>query len=158
MPTYGESNVESVVQKYGTSLFRISFAMLQNRQDAEDAVQEVFLRYLAKAPSFTEAEHEKAWLIRVTRNHCLNLRLFKARHRHVNLQDYTDLGLSDDQAEILDFVRQLPMKYQIVLQLYYMEGYRGAEIAILLGISPATARKRLQKGRELLKMEYERED
>lgn len=151
-------HIETAVDTYGAPLFRICFGMLQNRPDAEDAVQETFLRYVDKAPLFSDEEHEKAWLIRVTINHCKNLRLFTARHAHASLEDYQQLGVSDRQAEILEELRRLPVKYQIALQLFYLEGYRGAEIAEILGISHAAARKRLQKARELLKMEYERGD
>jgi RNA polymerase sigma-70 factor (ECF subfamily) len=157
-PQPAVSSIENAVYKYGTTLFRICLAMLENTSDAEDAVQETFLRYLAKAPIFKDAEHEKAWLIRVAINHCKNLRLFKRRHTQVSLEDYTHLHANEQQAVILEAVGQLPAQYQVALQLYYLEGYRSAELADILGISDAAARKRLQKGRELLKIEYERVD
>jgi RNA polymerase sigma-70 factor (ECF subfamily) len=91
-------------------------------------------------------------------NHCKNLRQFKLRHAQASLEDYAQLGITERQTEILDTVRQLPAKYQVALQLFYLEGYRSSELAAILGISDATARKRLQKGRELLKIEYERID
>jgi RNA polymerase sigma-70 factor (ECF subfamily) len=64
--------VRRLVGGYSGSLYRLAFAYLKNRHDAEDAVQEVFLAYLDKAPRFLSEAHEKAWLIRVTVNRCKN--------------------------------------------------------------------------------------
>ena len=68
--------VEDAVEKYGDVLFRIAFVMLKNKNDAEDAVQETMLKYLQKAPAFENAEHEKAWLIRVVTNQCKDINRF----------------------------------------------------------------------------------
>ena len=51
------------VEKYGDMLYRISLLILKNTADAEDAVQETFIKYFTKAPEFTDADHEKAWTI-----------------------------------------------------------------------------------------------
>lgn len=160
-PQPATGSIENIVRQYGTTLFRICLAMLNNTADAEDAVQETFLRYLAKAPAFKDTDHEKAWLMRVSINHCKNLRLFKLRHRQVSLEDQAHIYASEEQPDvshILTAVGQLPDKYQVALQLHYLEGYSSAEMAAILGIKDAAARKRLQKGRELLKIEYERMD
>jgi RNA polymerase sigma-70 factor (ECF subfamily) len=55
-----------VVGLYAKSLARLAYTYLTNVPDAEDAVQDVLLKYLRAAPAFRGAEHEKAWLIRVT--------------------------------------------------------------------------------------------
>ena len=62
---------ESVIRHYSNMVYRLAFARTGNISDAEDLYQEVFLRYLTKAPSFTSEEHRKAWLLRVTVN-CAN--------------------------------------------------------------------------------------
>ena len=63
---------EEALKLYGDSLMRVAFTYTQNMDDAQDMVQEAFLRYLTKAPKFKSDEHEKAWLIRVTINICKN--------------------------------------------------------------------------------------
>jgi RNA polymerase sigma-70 factor (ECF subfamily) len=58
-------HIEYAVEKYSQMLFRICYSILNNKHDAEDALQETFLRYMLKAPLFKDSEHEKAWLIKV---------------------------------------------------------------------------------------------
>ena len=58
------------IDEYGDMLFKLSYVRLQNRQDAEDVVQEVFYQYLKKPQSFQGPEHEKAWFLKVTLNAC----------------------------------------------------------------------------------------
>lgn len=59
---------QTVIQMYQDNLFRIAFSICQNREDAEDVVQETFLRYHSGAVDFNDEMHIRAWLIRVTIN------------------------------------------------------------------------------------------
>ena len=59
---------QTVIQMYQDNLFRIAFSICQNREDAEDVVQETFLRYHSNAMDFNDEMHIRAWLIRVTIN------------------------------------------------------------------------------------------
>ena len=63
--------VESVVNKYADMVYRLAFAQVRSKSDADDIFQEVFLRYVRSKPVFENEEHRKAWLIRVTVN-CSN--------------------------------------------------------------------------------------
>lgn len=63
---------ELIYEKYKNLLFRIAFTMLKNCEDAEDVLQEVFIKRVYHAPIFETDEHEKRWLIRVTVNMCKN--------------------------------------------------------------------------------------
>ena len=65
--------IEYLLQQYGNSLFRFCLFTLKNESDAEDVIQETFIKYLQKAPAFADAEHEKAWLFKVASNLCLDL-------------------------------------------------------------------------------------
>ena len=55
---------EEKLEMYADMLFRICFVMLKNENDAEDAVQNTFLKYINKAPEFESPEHEEPWLIK----------------------------------------------------------------------------------------------
>ena len=62
--------LEEVITAYETTLYRAALAVLGDAHEAEDAVQDAFLRYLEKAPDFPDAAHERAWLLAVTVNGC----------------------------------------------------------------------------------------
>ena len=70
-PTQDRDSPEAVIRRYSDMVYRLAFARTGNRSDAEDLYQEVFLRYLTKAPAFTSEDHRKAWLLRVAVN-CAN--------------------------------------------------------------------------------------
>ena len=149
-------HIEYAVEKYSQMLFRICYSILKNKYDAEDALQETFLKYMLKAPLFRDSEHEKAWLIKVATNTSKNMCRFKSRHAAENLDDLTGIGIQEEDREVFELIMSLPSKYKIVLDLYYIEGYKANEIAEITNTSPVTVRKRLQYGRKMLKKELER--
>ena len=74
------NRLDELVVKYENTLFRAALAILGDVQEAEDAVQDTFLRYLEKRPAFRDGEHERAWLLKVTANRCKSaLRVWKRR-------------------------------------------------------------------------------
>lgn len=148
-------HIEYAVEKYSQMLFRICYGILCNKEDAEDALQETFLKYMLKAPLFESSEHEKAWLIKVATNISKNMSRFNAKHANENLDELRSIGIRDDDREIFELIMHLPAKYKIVLDLYYIEGYKANEIADITNTSPVTVRKRLQYGRKLLKAQLE---
>ncbi len=150
-------DAERAVSAYGNSLYRLCSVMTGNREDADDAVQECFLRYIEKAPDFNDREHEKAWLIKTASNICKDI-LRKRKHQSfVSLDEIRNLGASEDNAQILGLLVSLEEKYRIVIHLHYVEGYKASELSALLGISEAAVKKRLQRGREALREIYEKE-
>ncbi len=151
-------HIEYAVEKYSQMLFRISYSILNNKHDAEDAVQETFLKYMTKAPLFRDSDHEKAWLIKVATNISKNISRFNNRHAAENLDELRHIGISNDDRDIFELIMHLPTKYKIALDLYYIEGYKANEIAQITNTSPVTVRKQLQYGRKLLKLELERID
>lgn len=153
-----DEEIRELVDKYSSLIFRISYCILCNRDDAEDAVQETFLKYLTKAPEFNSEEHRKAWLIKVSANISKNMLMFRVRRETVNLEEVKNIGIGERDYETFEFIMSVPAKYKIVLTLYYVEGYRCKEIAEIINISEEAVRKRLQKGRELLRKEIEMEE
>ena len=146
-----------LLQQYGNSLFRLCLFMLKNENDAEDAIQDTFIKYLQKAPFFTDTEHEKAWLFRVVSNTCLDVLRYQQKHPMEELDLAQYLPAKTEQAEILEVLLELPEKYRLVLILYYVEGYRISEIAEIIRKSPSAVKMRLQKGRKLLEAAYRKE-
>jgi RNA polymerase sigma factor (sigma-70 family) len=142
-------------QLYGSMLFKIAMVHVGNKNDAEEAVQEAFIKLLIKAPPFLDSEHEKAWLIRVVTNICKNM-VYSVWHRRVIKRDDIEI-FSDSPTEIqlIEDVLRLPFKYKAVIHLYYYEEYSVKRIAETLHISESAVKMRLQRGREMLKMEME---
>jgi len=153
-PTDG---IESVIKEYSNMLFRICLVMLCSEHDAEDALQEIFIRYMSKAPIFNDKEHQKAWLIRVASNICKDMKRFSLRHNHINIDELSDYYSSDANADILEAVLVLPQKYKLVILLHYVDGYDVESISKIAEISVSAVKKRLQRGREMLKLEYRKE-
>ncbi len=151
-----EQEIKELVNKYSSLIFRISYCILCNKEDAEEAVQETLLRYLTKAPEFKNEEHRKAWLIKVSANISKNMLMFRIKRETLNIDDLENIGIAEKDYENLELIMSLPARYKIVLTLFYVEGYKSKEIAEIIGISEDAVRKRLQKGRELLKKEFEK--
>lgn len=132
-------------------LLRIACTRLASTADAEDAVQETFLRLLTTRPRFRDAEHEKAWLIRTTLHRAADLRR-AASVRDVPLTETLSADQPEAEGDLLAAVRALPETYSAVIHLYYYEGYSIKEIARLLGVPAATVGTRLARGRERLRL------
>lgn len=150
-------DAERAVSLYGNSLYRLCTVMLGNREDAQDAVQDCFLRYIIKAPDFTDEAHEKAWLIRVASNVCKDILRKRKHSSFLSLEEIRNISTSEDNAQILGLLSSLDEKYRIVVHLHYVEGYDVNETSSMLGLSVSAVKKRLQRGREMLREIYERE-
>ena len=151
MVSYGtDENIRRIVEQYSSTLLHLAAARLHSPADAEDAVQEVFLKLLTARPSFRDAEHEKAWLIRATLHRASDLRRM-AERRNIPLEEAARPDPQEDALSLVSAVRALPDKYSAVIHLYYYEGYSIKEIAKTLGLPAATVGTRLARGRERLR-------
>ncbi len=142
-----DEQIERVVQTYGDTLYRLCLLIVRNADDAADAVQDTFYKYITKSPSFRELEHEKAWLLRVATNISKNYRRFSLMHNHVDIETLYDLHGEQPEYYLMSAVEKLPPDYRAVIHLHYYEGYTAKEIASILGVSQGTALKRLERGR-----------
>ncbi|MNI21175.1 ECF RNA polymerase sigma factor SigW [compost metagenome] len=151
----GNHVIESY-EAYSDMLFRIAMIHLGSRQDAEEATQDTFIKLMEKAPEFNDAEHQKAWLIRVITNHCKTLLGRGWRKREVKLEGAEPLAAdSPMDLALLQLVLALPVKYKTVIHLYYYEDYPVQDISRILQISESAVKMRLKRGRQLLKLELE---
>ena len=140
----------ALVSTHENRIYRTALATLGNVPDAEDVVQEAFLRAYEKAPEFQSAEHEKAWLIRVTVNLCINRLRSPWRKRTVPLLETIPAEEPREQ-ELLAQVFALPPKYRTVIHLFYYEGYSVRDIAELTKQRESTVRSQLTRARQELK-------
>ena len=148
-------HIQQVVNEYSDMLLRIAFTHLANRHDAEDVVQSVFLKYIEKQPSFKSSEHEKAWFIRVSINMCKNHLHAAWFKRTVELDENMGYHISNeeemDEQVIIDAVLNLPLKYRLVIYLFYYEDYSNLQIAKICKLKESTVRSQLFRARNLLK-------
>ena len=148
--------IKVLVNKHSNMIFRICYGILCNKDDAEDAMQDTFLKYLTKAPEFESDEHEKAWLIRVATNVSKNMFILRYKRKSIDIDELVDVGVTNEDKYVFEAISELPVKYKIVMMLYYIEGYSVKEVSKIISASEDAVRKRLQKGRELLKLKIER--
>ena len=138
---------EALVSQNENRLYRAALSLLGDPQEAEDAVQDAFVRYLERAPE--ELENPGAWLRRVLVNNCKS-RLRLAWRRVGPLPD-TLPAPAVEEREVLEELFALPPADRAVLHLYYYEGYTTDEIARITGQRPGTVRTRLSRAREKLR-------
>ena len=149
---------------YGDMLYKIAFLYLGSCADAEDALQEVFVKLLSRTLPFKNSEHEKAWLIRVMQNKCRDM-LRSARCKEVPANENevvadNDFGAAERRADVISAIQSVPPQAKTVLILYYYYDYSVAQIAQTLKISNSAVKMRLKRGREILKSklgDYENE-
>ena len=151
LPAYTSPPCEDLYEKYGKLLFRISYAILCSREDAEDAVQEVFYKYLVKQPIFRDADHEQAWFLRVASNQSKDILRRRKIRTTLTLEEIEEYEIAPEQATILQDLFSLPETYKMVMILRYLEDLSVQDIARSQGLSVSAVKMRLARGREMLK-------
>jgi RNA polymerase sigma-70 factor (ECF subfamily) len=158
-----EAAIAALVSQYAGTLYRVAYSVLRNASDAEDAVQEAFVRVLRHRDTLHEVRDQRVWLIRIVWNVVLD------RKRRMKTRPETDdvaelarvlpaAGLSADElvaaaqhhAHVLGCVEKLPAKERQVLMLSAFEELTSVEIASVLGISESSVRSRLFRARNLM--------
>ena len=138
----------ALAEQYAGMLYRLAYARTGSRADAEDVMQEVFVRLLRARPEFRDEEHAKAWLLRVGARCAADVLRAPWRRRE---------GPLDDGLPAPEPVLALPAQYRMAVHLYYYEELSVAEIAAVLGKSEGAVKSRLFRARALLRR-YLKED
>lgn len=155
-----EISYEEVIRRNSDTVYRLAYSLVRTRADADDIYQEVFLRYVRRPPAFDNAEHEKAWFMRVTVNCCKNFWKSPWIKRRSAYEDDTP-GQSaagktgEEDALLIETVKRLPEKYRAVIHLFYYEQLPVEEIARITKSKAATVRTRLTRARRRLKELFE---
>ena len=158
-----EAELASLVQQYSGALYRVAYSVLRNPADAEDAVQEAFIRVLRHRDTLDQVRDRRVWLIRIVWNIVLDRK--RRSKTRPETDDVTELarvlpsaGLSAEQlasaaehhAHVLACVEQLPHKEREVLMLSAFQELSSVEIAEVLGITESSVRSRLFRARNLV--------
>lgn len=141
---------DQLMQKQLQRMYRIAISMLNNEEDAADAIQETVLKCWQKMGQLKKEEYFQTWLTRILINQCKDI--LKARKRFVPMEEIPEESYEDDYftEEWKSLLQVLDVKYRLVMELYYVEGYSTKEIAEMLHITDANARSRLTRGRRQL--------
>lgn len=145
---------KKVVEGYANAVFRVAYSYCKNQSDAEDVMQNTFLKLLQGNYEFCDEEHLRRWLIRVAINEAKNVRVSFWKRKVVPISSCEEKVVSFDtleQSMLFEAVRELTEKYRVVIHLYYYEGYAIKEIADILGIKETTVQTQLMRAREKLK-------
>jgi RNA polymerase sigma-70 factor (ECF subfamily) len=158
-----EAALSALVSQYSGTLYRVAYSVLRNSADAEDAVQEAFLRVLRHRDTLSEVRDQRVWLIRIVWNIVLDRkRRSKTRPETDDVAELARVlparGLSAEQraaaaehhAHVLACVEQLPAKEREVLMLSAFEELTSVEIAAVVGITESSVRSRLFRARNLM--------
>lgn len=157
---WNEGEFKEVYNQYFSMIYRISLLYLRSAEDAEDMVQDVFLKLLDKKSDFNGDEHRKSWLIKVTKNACKDINKSFWKSRRVNIESLPELTNEKKDSDlyyVLESLLLLPDKYKIVLYLFYYEDYCIKDISKILNRKESTIQTQLSRGRKLLKKKLGRE-
>ena len=145
-----EHQIEAAVTRHMDRLLRTAAAILGCMAEAEDIVQEAFLRLYEQQPHFTSQGHETAWLIRVTVNLCKSRLRSHWWSKSAPLLDIYP-AYTDFQNDLMEVVLSLPHKYRAAIHLFYYEGYSTTEIATITEQRESAVRQQLTRARRMLK-------
>lgn len=157
---FDDNLIEKVVNTYSDMVYRIALNILCNIDDANDVMQDVFLRLVKSKSKIKSKEHIKHWLIKVTIN-CSKSKATESYKKHtVSISEISEsyISFSNEIDETIGSVMKLPEKYKVPIHLYYYQQLTVEEISKILGITRSGVRSRLSRGRNMLKEILEKED
>lgn len=145
-------DIDAAYRKFSDVMYRVAMTQLQRDADAQDVVQEAFVRYMTKSPYFFSEEHEKAWLLRVTVNLCHDLCRKQKRSQTVSLDQAQEIAVreNDGYRALLETISNLPERYRSVVILHILEGFNQEETARILNVSLSAVKMRWKRARKML--------
>lgn len=154
-----DASIERAIAEHDDAVWRVCLMRLGARTDAQDAFQETFLKYATRHDvAFQSSEHERAWLLRVASNHCVDV-LRSCSHAVESLDKLGErpapLELAQDpQAslwEVGEALGRLPGEQRQALYLTVCEGYRAGEVAKMMGVPVNTVYSWVARGKKQLR-------
>ena len=148
---------DRAAERWQDMVFRLALHQLGSYADADDAVQEVFLRLWRQKAPFESEEHLRRWLLRVTVNWWRDQLRSPWRKRRGDWHSLENQPAFEtpEQGELYEAVMSLPEKYRTVLDLFYYEELSVREIGEVLGLGQSAVTTRLSRARKLLRERWE---
>lgn len=141
----------AIVEHYGRPLYQYAYSMLHSKEEAEDAVQDIFIRTYRSIGRYTEDISFTAWLYKIAYNHCLNvIRSRKRRERLAFLGRRSAMAAPDYDLKIRteELLRELSLEEKQIILLRAAEEMSYEDIAVVLGCRAATVRKKFERARK----------
>ena len=142
-------------EQLGRQIYALAFTILNNRADAEDAMQDTFLKVARHAASFDEKGNARAWVMAIARNAAFDIQ--SRRIASVPPEQFEETASEGDftaEFELKDLLSSLPETERQIVLLKAAEGFRYAEIGETLGLTAEAVRKKYKRALQKLKSEY----
>lgn len=158
--------IEALIREYGNDVLRTAYMYVKDIHTAEDIFQEVFIKVNQKLSTFVGSSSIKTWIIKITINACKDYLKSAYKRRVVpmmeyqedaivSVSDYDEVEKQDTNRLIKDSILSLPEKYKDVVLCVYFHEMTIAEAAKTLNIAEGTAKSRLSRARNKLKLMLE---
>ncbi len=146
-------------RQYCDGMYCVAMRFLKNADDAEDVLQESFIKAFQKIHQFEGDVSFGAWLKRIVINKSIDFlktkkdKMVALDEGYMHIQEDEDWAVDDGISveEVREGIERLPEKYKYVVMMFLLEGYDHNEIAQVLGLTPSNCRTRLLRGKGLLK-------
>lgn len=159
-----------IFELYSARMLAICLRYCRNREDAEDVLQEGFIKIFDKIKGFKQESSLETWMSRIFINAALNqYRKGHLKYQHIEFEDSQhdekdeaveqsdDLGGDYEVEKVILAIQKLPDIYRVIINMYAIDGLNHKQIAEELGVSEGTSKSRLSRGRLLLKQFLEKE-
>lgn len=151
---------EELYKLYSKAMFNVAYRIIRDLEDAEDVLQESFIRAFKKLESYKGDASFGAWLKRIVINNSINF-IRKNKMDYEDVESHAEIPADHNESlyidsehkvsQVREAIEQLPDGYRVVFSLYMLEGYDHSEIAEILGISESTSKSQLNRSKKKLR-------
>jgi RNA polymerase sigma-70 factor (ECF subfamily) len=149
---------QELYQRYSPRMLSVCYRYAKTREDAEDMLQEAFIKIFTQIQQFEKRGSLEGWILRIVVHTCINhLKKNKKFNENVELAFAGNIMIREDNVQgmmqakqIVECIRTLPIGYRTVLNLYAIEGYSHREIGTLLDIEESTSRSQYTRAKQML--------
>ena len=159
---FDNQRFDDLYQKYAVIVFRTAYNFLLNKDDAEDIVQEVFIKYLISNKTFNDDDHEKAWILTVTANLSKNVLRSKSRQNlelddTIKIVDHKFDKAITNHLDLDEAMKKLTANQRLVIYLFYYEQIPIKNIAKIMKSNENTVKSHLLRAKSKMKTYLEKE-
>ena len=159
---FDNQRFDDLYQKYAVIVFRTAYNFLLNKDDAEDIVQEVFIKYFISNKTFNDDDHEKAWILTVTANLSKNVLRSKSRQDlelddTIKIVDHKFDKAITNHLDLEEAMKKLTANQRLVIYLFYYEQIPIKNIAKIMKSNENTVKSHLLRAKSKMKTYLEKE-